>query len=96
MATCDQCNKQFHFCGSCGTGHDSDQFFCSGDCEQSYSEQNGISKVGQVLQDLFTKYVDANKQSELWGIIRNNSNETGNCLLVQELQIACCTAPKNK
>ncbi len=97
MAMCAQCSKTFHFCGSCDHSNPPDEYFCFGsNCENDYKDQNGISKVGALIQDLFGKHVDAATQKEIWTILCNNDGETGQCLLVQELKYACFTAPKSK
>lgn len=96
MPNCEQCSKSYHHCGSCGTGHDPDAFFCSGTCEQAYSDANGITKIGEFLRDVFEKHVSGESQKQLIELLHNTSGELDYMLIIQELRSACYTAPKTK
>ncbi len=94
MPNCEQCSKPYHHCGSCGTGHDPDQFFCSSECETKYSEQYKITEIGKVIQELFKQHVPYEKQRELVDIMYNLHGEVDYLMLFEQVKYACFTAPK--
>lgn len=80
MALCDNCSKTFHWCGSCGTGDDMDEYFCSGQCQALYMNNQKLDILENDLTVIMSN-IPIDIKIKLHEIITDNRDTVGNLII---------------
>ena len=84
MAICDTCSRDFHWCTSCGTGDDMDEYFCSGNCQEVYAKNQALDTVDELLAGIFSS-VSNDVKMRMNEILNDNRDTVGNLYIMRAL-----------